>query len=474
MNHAIRNRYRSCALLSLTLAIWLPSPAQAAADEENQPKKLVLYPSPAPRPALKYQFMPTPLERKPGNAVVFYGKLKAERNGFYCDRKLQDTLYSYLDAPLETLRDAKEIDMLPSVLRFLRRGAVCEDCDWQITLREDGFETLLPEIQESREYARFLRLIARKQIARGQFDEAAETLKYGFAFGRHVGENPTLVAGLVGNTIVNMMCETVEEFIQQPGSPNLYWALTYLPEPMIDLRENMDGEVIGFYASFPELRSVDEPIGDAGYWRERYWKTVERLNGFISYHRGEDMPPMHFALAMRSYPVAKRALIERGMTREEVEAMPVGRAILLATARIYDEVKDEMFKAYFLPYWQAQPLLDQADKRLMALARSGAEPLPVASGLLPATGSARTAYTRLEQRIAFLRVIEALRLHGAANGGRLPRQLTEVSEAPIPVDPVTGKPFHYELRGETAAVEAAPLPGWQLRYEITLGKTTQK
>ncbi len=470
---------RRYIFLSILLATMWLSPSAGAADDENKPKKLVLYPAAAPRPALKYQLLPTVRERKPGNAVVFYGKIKAEQNNFFCNRELQDKLESYREAPLEELRDAKEIDVLPGVLRFLKRGVVCEDSDWQITIREDGFETLLPEIQESRQYARYLQTLARKQIALGKFDEAVETLKCGYAFGRHVGNNPTLVAGLVGNAIIGIMSETLEEFIQQPGAPNLYWALTYLPQPIIDLRQNLDGETIGFDVTFPELFDVDEPIKDPDYWHRRCLKTAKTLDKVADLF-GEDsvqkMSAMKFDRDSRSYQAAKRALTERGMTAEEVEAMPAGRAILMATAKMYEDAKDEQLKCYFLPYWEAEPLLDRAEKNLKRMAQQREEPLPITSRLLPANRVARTAFARLEQRIAFLRVVEALRLHGAANGGHLPKRLDDVTVVPIPVDPVTGKKFSYELRGDTGLLEAAPmlLPiyhDYLLRREISFGKT---
>ena len=34
----------------------------------------------------------------------------------------------------------------------------------------------------------------------------------------------------------------LEEMIQQPGSPNLYWALADLPTPLVSLRAGIQGE----------------------------------------------------------------------------------------------------------------------------------------------------------------------------------------------------------------------------------------
>ncbi len=472
MNNRRYKLSRPCVIFSLLLATMCLSPSAGVADDDYKKlKKLVLYPAAAPRPALKYQLLPSVRERKPGNAAVFYGRIKAEQDPFFGNKELQKKLMDYLKAPLEELRDAKEINWIP--LHQLKRGVVCEHCDWQIPIREDGIETLLPQVQECRQYARYLSLIARKQIVRGKFDDAVETLKLGYTLGRHRGNSPTLVAGLVGIAIIGIMSDTLEEFIQQPGAPNLYWALTYLPRPLIDSRKCMDGEILAFDASFPELFDIDETIEDPGYWRHQFWKTAKNLDLWSGAHM-RDVSAMQFVRAIRAYQIARRALIERGMTADKVEAMPVGQTILMATARIFEEMQDEAWRAYFLPYWQAKPIMDRAEDNLSRILHQQGEPLPVGSLLLPATRYARTAFARLEQRIAFLRVIEALRLYGAANDGRLPKRLADIAEVPIPVDPITGKEFSYKLSGDKCYLEAAPLPGYQLRREISFGPKIAK
>ena len=203
----------------------------------------------------------------------------------------------------------------------------------------------------------------------------------------------------------------------------------------------MDGEIISFDASFRELFDIDETIEEPGYWRHKYWETAKALDKWAETNM-RSASPIQVILAVRAYQIAKRALVERGMTMDEVEAMSVSQAILLAEVRVFKEMQDEFLSCYFLPYWQAKPLLDRADDNLRSVARECKEPLPIASTLLPATGAARTAFARLEQRIAILRVIEALRLYGAASGGQLPKRLEDVSEVPIPVDPSPANRFH--------------------------------
>ena len=62
---------------------------------------------------------------------------------------------------------------------------------------------------------------------------------------------------------------------------------------------------------------------------------------------------------------------------------------------------------------------------------------------------------RLDQRIALLRHVEALRLYAAEHDGTLPAKLSEIS-VPLPDDPFTGKPFRYEVAGDTAHLRGSP------------------
>jgi hypothetical protein len=80
----------------------------------------------------------------------------------------------------------------------------------------------------------------------------------------------------------------------------------------------------------------------------------------------------------------------------------------------------------------------------------------------------------VDRKIAALRTIEALRLYAAAHGGQLPDRLAEVTAVPMPIDPVTGRPFEYTRKGDTATLEGPPPEGDDshagntLRYSLTI------
>jgi hypothetical protein len=76
--------------------------------------------------------------------------------------------------------------------------------------------------------------------------------------------------------------------------------------------------------------------------------------------------------------------------------------------------------------------------------------------------------------VAYLRVIEAVRLYAHDHGGRFPASLDDV-KLPLPPDPVTGKPFSYSVRDGGVAVLRGgnPTPGndrGNRVYEITIRK----
>src|SRR5207244_143039 len=67
---------------------------------------------------------------------------------------------------------------------------------------------------------------------------------------------------LVGLWIAHRTLDTVEEMIQQPGCPNLYWALTDLPAPLVDVRKSVQGQRALLAAVLRRLRD-DAPKADA-------------------------------------------------------------------------------------------------------------------------------------------------------------------------------------------------------------------
>jgi hypothetical protein len=73
-----------------------------------------------------------------------------------------------------------------------------------------------------------------------------------------------------------------------------------------------------------------------------------------------------------------------------------------------------------------------------------------------------------QQHIAALQVVEALRMHAAASDGKLPSQLSEVQLVPIPIDPMTGKAFQYEIEGDTAELSSTFETTGSIHYRLRM------
>src|SRR5665213_249037 len=65
-----------------------------------------------------------------------------------------------------------------------------------------------------------------------------------------------------------------------------------------------------------------------------------------------------------------------------------------------------------------------------------------------------TVVGRTDRRFAALECVEALRMYAAQNG-KWPAALADAADVPVPMDPMTGKPFEYRVE-ENKAVLASP------------------
>jgi hypothetical protein len=84
----------------------------------------------------------------------------------------------------------------------------------------------------------------------------------------------------------------------------------------------------------------------------------------------------------------------------------------------------------------------------------------------------RLQMNRSERRVAALKCVEAIRLYAAAHNGKFPNELSEITQVPVPADPVTKKPLIYRRNGSKAILEAPVEKGqadkYTIRYELSL------
>jgi hypothetical protein len=425
----------------------------------------------APTPALKYRLLPPATELTSGNAAVPYGKVTAEQWSFFPKYANTDIINTWQAMPLDKLRQTK-IDLPSSSVFFLEQGAKCKYCDWQLPFGKVPFYSiLLPGEQQTRSYARILAVKARLEIANGKFDDAIQSFQTSFALGANVAKGETLVNGLIGIAINGVTFQQMSEYVQQPRAPNLYWALTVLPSPRIDMRPALDIESNSVELSFPELRDISSVERTSDEWRALFQRFVHQVADVTQSQRnGLNVPsPEEIDSACKKvFPIAKRALIERGTPAKKVEAMSVYQAGLLYWVQLHHELVDAYTKVYSMPYPQAMEGFRVASERAQQAKAEGRELVPLASTLEPVMEATRSAVVKDDRRFAILRLIEALRLHAASHDGKLPDKLSDISEVPLPDDPVTTKPFEYRREGDKAFIQGPKVGDVSLQYEITM------
>jgi hypothetical protein len=452
---------------ALVVMIGAPCRAQQTASVPETLIKLSVTPAPEPAPALRYLLLPDLKEMNPGNPIHGYLKCFMEQQKFFFDKEAFDRREKLLTMPLKELPIRELEDYGRIALTQADLAARLDHPDWQIILRlkSEGISVLIPDVQQLRTLASALKVRFRSEVSAGRFEEAIRTAKTLFAMARHLGEHPTYVGNLVGIAVAFVAIGPLEELLEQRGCPNLYWALSTLPRPLVSLEQGTQGERLWVV---PEFRELSETAAMSDLQVARFIARIDPIlaidePGKTNKHVRDwlnDMSKVDGAV-----DAARRRLIDSGLSELAVKGFPADQVILLDEKRAYEVRRDDQMKIIGLPVWEFDAIENK-------LAPSKEKPL---FDLEPAIRKVRQAQTRLEQRIALLRVIESLRLHAARHDDKLPASLAELSPL-APEDPFTGKPFHYELTSEVAHIRGSAPPDRQseasfnIHYEVTIRK----
>lgn len=466
-------------------------------------KVLTLHPRAAPEPALKYRLMPDEFDLLPGNAAPHY--LKAM--GYFEQDPARRAMYQFLDesrekgaeqgTPIHELPPYNWLSIEPSKLprqevhdylryssfqvRFLREAARRRFFDMERDLRNssDPIGTLLPEIQIMREMSRNQSIRIRLAIAEHRIDDAMEMSGQQFALANHLGQEEFLICNLVGVAIASVGWNDMLYLVEHPETPNLYWALSAMPQPLVSFRRSLAYERQMLYEQLKVLREVDGSPRPAGYWSDfldRLGPQLASIASELDLPRFDEDPELAKSALVWSvaaaYPDAKRYLIERwGMPPEKVEAYPTAQVVFLALVRFHDYWSDELFKWFNLPVAQVRAKVPPG--KLTQAMQAEAEQygwIALTSQLfLPAIDAARLAAERSEQKRAVLMTVEAIRMYAAEHDGQLPPSLEALS-VPAPLDPLVGKPLAYERLDDRAILSGHPFPGLQERLVLRIAE----
>ena len=251
----------------------------------------------------------------------------------------------------------------------------------------------------------------------------------------------------------------LEALIQSPGSPGLYWAITALPEPLVDMREAWEAEANWIHLYFRktyEARQASKASPEQ--WQIAFDELVTKMRTLADLEGN----PQAVSEASKLWETAlkgmtsasaiscgKQDLIARGRPEKEVQAMTPAQVAVLDFLR---DLRGLPRRVVQVVLRSVRGKLGKESPRRNNLSR---DPAPtrwrwqrrpgtlLASLMLPAVGVCHLKQAILCRNVAALRCVEAVRLYAGSHMRNLPSRLEEVTDLPIPTNPVTGAAFGY-------------------------------
>lgn len=453
---------------TLMVCAMLLTPLVASAEP---PKESIIQfncsPAPFPKPALKYQLLPELKDMKAGNPILGYLRCFAEGNNFFFSKESYKQQEKWESMPIDQLPVEKMRTYGGTHLTQADWAARLTTPDWQALshLRQDGARMLLPDVQQMRALARALKVRFRGEIADNRFEDALTTAQTMLAMAKHFEEHPTLISTLVGTAIGLIAEEALEEMIQQPNCPNLFWALSTLPRPLIQLRKAISGERLIWHVEMKPI-SDKAPMTEAKL--EKFYQQVVLLLG---YENGKNKEKevrdwLKRKITDENYlSQARKRLAEVGLKQTVLKKFPATQIVWLDEKYRLVTALDEHHKFTFLPYSKAEALLKSIkEPKDVIFAKFGSFYLKI-----------RQAQERVTQRFAMLQNLEAIRWYAYKEKGKLPKSLNDI-QLPLLNDPITDKPFQYSVEGNKATLRNTPPSGQEnnhamkIRYVISIRK----
>lgn len=422
------------------------------------------------------------------NTIAFYGqnsfdpkeKTAQERLLFEKENFLNNwrrSVYSYsrpeyfenfeenLEQAREFVRDYKD------VFRLMETGSRCKNCEFGFVLLESEdieeiWSTAFSEVQHARELARILRVKTRLEIHEKQYAEAVKSMRLGLQLARHYGEQPLLYCTLVGISIQGIVYSDLQLMMQDPQSPNLYWAVSHKPNPYFTNWVGYFEEMNYLYRVLPVLKKAMEHPEACS---DQQWtilldrmelvfrKQMEEWDESASSDDPDTKPEIpKWPDKETAWNLARIHLQKKGKNPEEIETMSREKAIGLHLVHDVSILRDEMFKSVYLPLGEEVEEDESLEKKVFNGENSITTPYALwfADWFFPSIYAGRRAYARAQLNTDVFRIAEAISLFMEENGGKIPENLDQITSVSIPrIDPFTGKAYEYRVEEGRGIIE---------------------
>lgn len=452
----------------------LTSPDKSQAKKENASsagKVLTVHAAAPPDPILRYRMWPAPEHRIRDNAntivnraVILTLQVPPKSRSDLADRFSEWSEMPIDELPIDDVQ--KVLAQYHTALSELGRVENVMMIEYDIQLDQlsapEMIATVLPEFQEMRHLARLLGLRARVAIAESRWDDAVRDCRIGFRLAEICGYSTDFLVGrLVGFAISGTIFGVIEEAVQQPDCPNLYWAIASLPEHrLFETRDSIEFESVPMSRVFDSIGTLPkEPIGAVAA-REKIRRLIrEASETTFSMTSRPNTSSAELAAGMYVVTLADPSRDLLAATKEWGERaydLSAAEAVLRATQLKFTRLRDHWVAWSFLPPDAWGATRDEWQKHFLQPAPQADLLISLINSLVPAVDAARNAGRRTEQQRNWLATIEALRMHAAENG-ELPTSLDNLRPVPAWQDAIALKPFGYQRSAPNrAALIRAP------------------
>jgi hypothetical protein len=437
------------------VALFLSFGAISQAQPTLQPQieSFQLTPVAPPTPAMKYHLLyHQDYQRIPGNAAPLYmdAMLMATPDDLKMAEKALDSYAAGDVTGFDTEVDKIDVHL---ILRELDLAGRREECDWESPVRQEGSLTLLPHLNNLRTIAMIVKAKALREADQGKIEDALSTFRIGYELSDKTGQEKFLISGLVSIGITNLMNDGLRHVMNRTDTPNLYWALCRFPSRKPIFTREMDSDGIWWLTAPVDL----DRIGNGEQLSVEQWQSVfDYIQDMAS-----DKPRLELPTIRHSNPVltagpdvlrqarAEYALIHRLSPDAAGQVDPI---VVLGECefRQFDNAWDDLSKFLNLPYPQLLEKSNEYDALARKLKRD--QPYNEFLQMLPTIHRAVWTFARADRELAAMTAVEAIRSYAAANDGKLPDKLEDISDTPVPDNPATGLPFEYGVNGDTVTI----------------------
>ncbi len=241
------------------------------AKRAQPPVQITLRLSRAVESSRKYQLFPKDEELIDADAAPLYGKAIAALPAGLDTNQINQWRKTPLDQ-LPQKQVQAVLEKFKPTYQLLEQAAKCKRCEWT--------EDLLQNLNQYRNIAFLLTLQIRSQTAQGKYDSAINTIRTGYILSKNISKEPMLIPGLTAIAITEIISRQIEQFVQRPDAPNLYSALTALPQPFIDLSDS-------WKMAEPETAQKVNPITNSMERHIAALTCIEALRLYAGAHDGK-------------------------------------------------------------------------------------------------------------------------------------------------------------------------------------------